>query len=100
KKRNEILQMAVLSPRLCVLDEIDSGLDVDSLRLVSEGINKLRSKRNAMIVITHYHRILDYITPDYVHVLHNGRIIRSEGKELAMRIEKEGYEIIVKESLN
>ena len=95
KKRNEILQMAVLAPRLSVLDETDSGLDVDSLRLVAAGVNKLRSSDNAMVLITHYQRILDYIVPDYVHVLYQGKILESGGKELALEIEANGYERLV-----
>ncbi len=92
KKRNEILQMAVLSPRLAILDETDSGLDVDSLRIVSEGVNKLRTETNAVVLITHYQRILNYIVPDHVHVLHQGRIIKSGGKDLALEIENRGYD--------
>ncbi len=92
KKRNEILQMAVLSPRLAILDETDSGLDVDSLRLVSEGVNKLRSENNAIVLITHYQRILNYIVPDHVHVLAGGRIIKSGDKTLALEIEERGYD--------
>ena len=92
KKRNEILQMAVLAPRLSLLDETDSGLDVDSLRIVAEGVNKLRNKNNAIVLITHYNRILNYIVPDYVHVLHNGKIVHSGGKELALQIEERGYD--------
>jgi len=95
KKRNEILQMAVLSPRLAVLDETDSGLDVDSLRIVSEGVNKLRRDDNAIILITHYQRILNYIVPDYVHVLYNGRIIKSGDKSLALEIEARGYDWLI-----
>jgi Fe-S cluster assembly ATP-binding protein len=92
KKRNEILQMAVLSPRLAILDETDSGLDVDSLRLVSDGINRLKTKDNAFVLITHYQRLLSYVVPDFVHILHGGRIIRSGTKELAMEIEEKGYD--------
>ena len=92
KKRNEILQMAVLSPKLAVLDETDSGLDVDSLRIVSEGVNKLRREDNAIVLITHYQRILDYIVPDYVHILHEGKIIKTGDKSLALEIEKRGYD--------
>ena len=95
KKRNEILQMAVLSPRLAILDETDSGLDVDSLRIVANGINKLRSKDNGIILITHYHRLLEYIEPDYVHVLHNGKIISSGDKSLARDIDKKGFEYLI-----
>jgi Fe-S cluster assembly ATP-binding protein len=94
KKRNEILQMAVLSPRVAILDETDSGLDVDSLRLVAEGINKLKGKHNAMVLITHYQRILNYIVPDYVHVLYKGRIIKSGDRSLALEIEEKGYDWI------
>lgn len=92
KKRNEILQMAVLNPKLALLDETDSGLDIDALRIVSEGINKLSGKDNAILLVTHYQRILNYITPDYVHVLVNGRIHKSGGKELALELEEHGYE--------
>jgi Fe-S cluster assembly ATP-binding protein len=95
KKRNEILQMAILNPRLAVLDETDSGLDVDSLRIVAEGVNKLRTKENAIILITHYQRILSYIVPDHVHVLYGGKIIRSGKKELALEIEERGYDWII-----
>ena len=92
KKRNEILQMAVLSPRLAILDETDSGLDIDALRVVAEGVNKLRSKDNAFILITHYQRLLDYIQPDYVHVLANGRIIETGDRSLALKLEEKGYD--------
>jgi Fe-S cluster assembly ATP-binding protein len=91
KKRNEILQMAVLEPKLAVLDETDSGLDIDALRTVAEGVNRLRDPRRAIIVITHYQRLLEYIVPDHVHVLLGGRIVRSGGKELALELEKSGY---------
>ncbi len=91
KKRNEVLQMAVLEPRLAILDETDSGLDIDALRIVAGGVNSLRSKDRAMIVVTHYQRLLDYIVPDVVHVLFQGRIVRSGGKELALELEKHGY---------
>jgi Fe-S cluster assembly ATP-binding protein len=91
KKRAEILQMAVLEPSLCILDETDSGLDIDALKLVAEGVNKLRSPDGAMIVITHYQRLLDYIVPDHVHVLSKGRIVKSGGKELALELERNGY---------
>jgi Fe-S cluster assembly ATP-binding protein len=91
KKRAEILQMAVLEPSLCILDETDSGLDIDALKLVAEGVNKLRSPDRAMIVITHYQRLLDYIVPDHVHVLSKGRIVKSGGKELALELERNGY---------
>lgn len=97
KKRNEILQMAVLKPRLSILDETDSGLDVDSLRIVSEGVNKLRSKDNAIILITHYQRILNHIVPDHVHVLYKGKIIKSGDKTLALEIEENGYDRIIRE---
>jgi Fe-S cluster assembly ATP-binding protein len=92
KKRNEILQMAVLDPTLSVLDETDSGLDIDALRIVSEGVNKLRSKENACIVVTHYQRLLNYIVPDYVHVLFDGRIVKTGDKSLAFHLEDEGYD--------
>jgi Fe-S cluster assembly ATP-binding protein len=92
KKRNEIFQMAVLDPKLAILDETDSGLDIDALRIVADGVNALRSKDRAMIVITHYQRLLNYIIPDFVHVLHRGRIVRSGGKELAFELEDKGYE--------
>jgi len=91
KKRNEILQMAVLEPKLAILDETDSGLDIDALRTVADGVNQLRSPERAMVVITHYQRLLDYITPDVVHVMLDGRIVRSGGKELALELEKSGY---------
>ena len=91
KKRNEIFQMAVLEPRLAVLDETDSGLDIDALKIVANGVNALRSPQRAVIVVTHYQRILNYIIPDYVHVLVDGRIIKSGGKELALELEAKGY---------
>ena len=91
KKRNEILQMAILEPRLAVLDETDSGLDIDALRVVANGVNALRGPDRAMLVITHYQRLLDYIVPDVVHVLSDGRIVRSGGKELALELEDKGY---------
>jgi Fe-S cluster assembly ATP-binding protein len=91
KKRNEILQMALLQPSLCVLDETDSGLDIDALRLVADGVNQLRSPERGMLVITHYQRLLDYIVPDVVHVLSAGRVVRSGGKELALELEAKGY---------
>lgn len=97
KKRNEILQMAVLSPRLAILDETDSGLDVDSLRVVSDGVNKLRTKNNAVLLITHYQRILNHIVPDRVHVLYKGQIIKSGDKSLAIQIEEHGYDALIKE---
>jgi len=92
KKRNEILQMAVLSPKLAILDETDSGLDIDALRIVAEGVNKLKRPENATIVVTHYQRLLNYIVPDFVHVLAQGRIIKSGGKELALELEERGYD--------
>lgn len=92
KKRNEILQMAVLEPKLAILDETDSGLDIDALRIVAEGVNQLKRPDNATIVVTHYQRLLNYIVPDFVHVLANGRIIRSGGKELALELEEKGYD--------
>ncbi len=94
KKRNEIFQMAMLEPKLSILDETDSGLDIDALRVVANGVNKLRSSKNATLVITHYQRLLDYIVPDYVHVLYQGKIIRSGGKELALELEERGYDWI------
>lgn len=94
KKKNEIFQMAMLEPRLAILDETDSGLDIDALKVVAKGVNNLKSPDNATIVITHYQRLLDYIVPDYVHVLYNGRIVRSGGKELALKLEEKGYEWI------
>jgi Fe-S cluster assembly ATP-binding protein len=97
KKRNEILQMAVLEPRLAILDETDSGLDIDSLRIVANGVEKLRSPDRSMILVTHYQRLLNYITPDYVHVLMDGRIARSGGKELALELEEKGYDWIKQE---
>jgi Fe-S cluster assembly ATP-binding protein len=97
KKRNEVFQMAMLEPKLCIMDETDSGLDIDALRLVSEGVNKLRSKDNAYIVITHYQRLLDYIVPDFVHVLYKGRIVKSGDKELAKELEVKGYDWIKQE---
>jgi Fe-S cluster assembly ATP-binding protein len=92
KKRNEILQMAVLEPKLAILDETDSGLDIDALRIVADGVNKLRSPERAIILVTHYQRLLDYIVPDFVHVLAGGKIIKSGGKELALELEAKGYE--------
>ena len=91
KKRNEILQMSVLDPRLAILDETDSGLDIDALRIVSRGVNALRSPERGILMITHYQRLLDYIVPDFVHVLMEGRIVKSGGKELALELEKQGY---------
>jgi len=98
KKRNEILQMAVLDPKLAILDETDSGLDIDALRIVANGVNALRRKDRAMIVITHYQRLLNYIVPDFIHVLHQGRIIRSGTKELALELEVKGYDWIKSEA--
>ena len=95
KKRNEILQMAMLEPQLCVLDETDSGLDIDALRTVADGVNQLRSPERAIVMITHYQRLLDYIEPDKVHILANGRIQRSGGKELAIELESQGYETLL-----
>jgi Fe-S cluster assembly ATP-binding protein len=92
KKRNEIFQMAVLNPTLAVLDETDSGLDIDALRIVANGVNKLKTKENATIVVTHYQRLLDYIIPDFVHVLYKGKIVKSGGKELALELEEKGYD--------
>jgi Fe-S cluster assembly ATP-binding protein len=92
KKRNEIFQMAVLQPKLAILDETDSGLDIDALRIVADGVNKLRSSNNATIVVTHYQRLLNYIVPDFVHVLVDGRIVKSGGKELALTLEEKGYD--------
>ena len=98
KKRNEIFQMAVLGPKLAILDETDSGLDIDALRIVADGVNKLRSKDNATIVVTHYQRLLNYIVPDFVHVLVDGRIVKSGGKELALLLEEKGYEWVREET--
>ena len=97
KKKNEIFQMAMLEPKLAVLDETDSGLDIDALRIVATGVTKLHTEENATIVITHYQRLLDYIVPDYVHVLYNGRIIYSGDKSLALKLEKEGYDWLINE---
>lgn len=97
KKKNEIFQMAILEPKLRILDETDSGLDIDALRIVANGVNKLRTSDNATIVITHYQRLLDYIVPDYVHVLYKGRIVKTGGKELALELEEKGYDWIKKE---
>ena len=94
KKRNEIFQMAMLEPKLAILDETDSGLDIDALRIVANGVNKLKTKQNAVVVITHYQRLLDYIVPDYVHVLHNGKIVKSGNKDLAKELEDKGYDWI------
>ena len=92
KKRNEIFQLAMLDPKLAILDETDSGLDIDALRIVSKGVNKLRSEKNAFIIITHYQRLLDYIIPDFVHVLYNGQIAKTGGKDLALELEEKGYD--------
>jgi Fe-S cluster assembly ATP-binding protein len=97
KKRNEIFQMAVLEPRLAILDETDSGLDIDALKIVSNGVNKLRREDNAQLVITHYQRLLNYIVPDFVHVLYDGRIVRTGDKQLALELEEKGYDWIIKE---
>lgn len=98
KKRNEIFQMAMLEPRLSILDETDSGLDIDALRVVAEGVNKLKKPTNATVVITHYQRLLDYIKPDFVHVLYKGRIVRTGGPELALELEERGYDWIKEEA--
>lgn len=98
KKRNEIFQMAMLEPKVAILDETDSGLDIDALRIVANGVNKLRNEDNAVIVITHYQRLLDYIVPDFVHVLYNGKIVKSGGKELAYELEEKGYDWIKAEN--
>ena len=100
KKRNEIFQMAMLEPKLAILDETDSGLDIDALRIVAGGVNKLKSKDNATIVITHYQRLLDYIVPDFVHVLYNGKIVKTGPKELALELEEKGYDWIKEELEN
>jgi Fe-S cluster assembly ATP-binding protein len=97
KKRNEIFQMAMLNPKLAILDETDSGLDIDALRIVANGVNKLKSKDNATIVITHYQRLLDYIIPDFVHVLYDGKIVKTGTKELALDLEERGYDWIKEE---
>lgn len=98
KKKNEIFQMAMLEPKLAILDETDSGLDIDALRIVANGVNKLKTSENATIVITHYQRLLDYIVPDVVHVLYNGRIVKTAGKELALELEEKGYDWIKEEN--
>jgi Fe-S cluster assembly ATP-binding protein len=100
KKRNEIFQMAVLNPLLAILDETDSGLDIDALRIVADGVNKFRARDNAIIVVTHYQRLLNYIVPDFVHVLVDGRIVKSGGKELALALEERGYEWVQEEARN
>ena len=98
KKRNEILQMTMLDPRLAILDETDSGLDIDALRIVADGINRLRGPDRAILLITHYQRLLNYVAPDYVHVLHDGRIIKSGDKSLALELEEKGYDWLIKEA--
>jgi Fe-S cluster assembly ATP-binding protein len=98
KKKNEVFQMAMLDPKLSILDETDSGLDIDALRIVANGVNKLKNKENAFLVITHYQRLLDYIVPDVVHVLYNGRIVKTGGKELALELEEKGYDWIKKDN--
>ena len=100
KKRNEIFQMAMLEPKLAILDETDSGLDIDALRIVANGVNKLKSKENAVVIITHYQRLLDYIVPDFVHVLYNGKIVKSGTKDLAFELEEKGYDWIKQEAGN
>jgi Fe-S cluster assembly ATP-binding protein len=97
KKRNEIFQMAMLQPKLAILDETDSGLDIDAIRIVANGVNKCRTAENAVLVVTHYQRLLDYIVPDFVHVLYNGRIVKSGSKELALELEEKGYDFIKNE---
>ncbi len=99
KKRNEIFQMAMLEPKLAILDETDSGLDIDAIRIVANGVNKLRNKDNAILLITHYQRLLEYIVPDFVHVLYNGRIVKSGGKELALELEEKGYDWLKQEAV-
>lgn len=99
KKRNEVFQMAMLEPRLAILDETDSGLDIDALRIVANGVNKIKNKDNAVIVVTHYQRLLDYIVPDFVHVLYKGRIVKSGTKELALELEEKGYDWIKNEEV-
>jgi len=98
KKRNEIFQMAMLEPSLCLLDETDSGLDIDALRIVANGVNKLRDEKRSFLVITHYQRLLNYIVPDYVHVMYGGKIVKSGGKELALKLEEQGYDWIKEEN--
>jgi Fe-S cluster assembly ATP-binding protein len=100
KKRNEIFQMAMLEPKIAILDETDSGLDIDALRIVANGVNKLKSPENAVVLITHYQRLLEYIVPDYVHVLYNGRIVKSGTKDLALELEEKGYDWIKEEVKN
>jgi len=96
KKRNEIFQMAMLEPKLSILDETDSGLDIDALRIVADGVNKLKSPKNGVVLITHYQRLLDYIVPDFVHVLADGKIVKTGGKELALELEEKGYDWLTK----
>ncbi|MFG1483331.1 Fe-S cluster assembly ATPase SufC, partial [Halobacteriovorax sp. HFRX-1_3] len=96
KKKNEILQMAVLNPKIALLDETDSGLDIDALKIVAKGVNAIKSKYNGIVLVTHYQRLLDYIVPDYVHVLSGGKIIKSGGKELALELEEKGYDWLTK----
>jgi Fe-S cluster assembly ATP-binding protein len=98
KKKNEILQLSVLNPRLALLDETDSGLDIDALKIVSEGVNRFKNKRNAVVMVTHYQRLLDYIQPDFVHVLSNGKIVKTGDKSLALELESKGYDDIIKEA--
>ena len=98
KKRNEVFQMAMLEPKLAILDETDSGLDIDAIRIVANGVNSLRREDNAVLVVTHYQRLLDYIVPDFVHVLWNGKIVRSGTKELALELEERGYDFIKNET--
>lgn len=98
KKRNEILQMALLEPRLSILDEMDSGLDIDALKTVANGVNQIMNKDNATILVTHYQRLLDYIVPDFVHVMHAGRIVLTGGKELALELETRGYDWVINHS--
>ncbi|MBQ8056474.1 MAG: Fe-S cluster assembly ATPase SufC, partial [Paludibacteraceae bacterium] len=97
KKRNEIFQMAMLEPKLSILDETDSGLDIDALRVVANGVNRLKNEENSTIVVTHYQRLLDYIVPDFVHILYKGRIVKTGGKDLALVLEEKGYDWIKKE---
>ena len=99
KKRNEIFQLAMMEPKLAILDETDSGLDIDALRIVADGVNKLKSKDNAVIIITHYQRLLEHIIPDFVHVLHDGKIVKSGGKELAFELEEKGYDWLKNETV-
>lgn len=97
KKRNEIFQMAMLDPKLAILDETDSGLDIDALRIVADGVNKLKSKNNAFLVITHYQRLLNYIVPDFVHIMYDGRVVKTGDKNLALKMEEKGYDWIKEE---